>query len=399
MRCWQCRVVMYSSLMALTVAGCGSSNAPVPRGEVERSDSAGVLLLTLLGDVRGFTSPRLDLQKEYEVGEESGTELYRVHAASFLPSGELVIANAGVPEVLVVDDGEVLTRFGRRGEGPGEFVIISSIHTPSSGRIVTYDHAQGRLTEFDRFGSVLSTRKMAESSRVADLQPLTLSSEGTVLAIYTDSRFFRRGEVYRDTTPLFRFEEGNPVPDTLARWGMQVWSFGSSRMGATRAQVPYSPTLLYSGSPDRIALADSHQPAVAVYDADRGLTAFLRWETVLTPVSDRDVARWNEERFGDLPENMPDDVVRNLTAVKPYQTHPVNRGIHVSDRGDIWIAPAVLEGRNRQTWIIFDREGEPQGSVRLTNSAEVLASTGDRIAVLTKDDLDVEIVTVYRIAR
>jgi len=240
---------------------------------------------------------------------------------------------------------------------------------------------------------------MTEPSPAADLQPLTLSSEGTVLAIYTDNRFFRGGEVYRDTTPLFRFKEGDPVPDTLSRWGMQMWSFGSSGMGATRVQVPYSPTLLHSGSLHRIALADSHEPAVSVYNSDGGLTTFLRWETVFTGVSERDVAQWNEERWGDLPENMPDDVVRNLTAVKPYQTHPVNRGIHVSDRGDIWIAPAVLEGRNRQTWIIFDREGEPQGSVRLTNSAEVLASTGDRIAVLTKDDLDVEIVTVYRIAR
>jgi hypothetical protein len=383
------------SVLALIVAtGCYAPDRSNRLPVVQAHDSAGVRLLDLEWDIAEFASPRLALKRQFVVGEREGTELYRVRGASFLDSGELVIANGGVPEVVVVRDGAVVSRFGTRGEGPGEFGVISSVHT-LPGRIVTYDHAQGRLTEFGPSGELRGTRRMTEPNRVADLRPLTLSADGTALAVYTDQRFFRPGEIVTDTTPLLRYRLGDPVPDTLSWWQVRTWSFASSGMGATRAQVPYSPTLLLSGGRTRFALANSHEAVITVFDDHGERITRVRWESESRPVSRDDVSRWNEERWSELPDGFPADVRRGLIEIEPHTVHPVINGIHVGDSGDVWFAPASLGGSRWQTWITVGPEGDPRGGVRLPESATVLATRDGRVAVLAEDAYGVEIVTVY----
>lgn len=389
---------MLGIVAAVTAVACHGSDDTSAPPIVQSEDSSGVRLLRLKGDLTTFASPRVALRREFELGERDGTELYRVIGATFLASGDLAIANAGVPEVVIARDGEVVTRFGSRGEGPGEFGVISSIHTLAGERIIVYDHAQGRLTEFDVAGELHGTRAMTEPSRVADLRPLTLTATGNVVAVYTDQRRFRPGEVVSDTTPLLRYGPGQSSPDTLSRWHVRTWSFGLSGMGATRTEVPYSPTLLSSGAGSGFVMANSHESAVTVCDADGERVRSIRWDAEPRRVSEDDVRRWNEARWSGLPAGLPEEVRQSFMDVEAHPFHPVLNGVHMGEGGDVWLAPAALLDGSRQTWILLGPDGAPRGGVRLTEGSIPLASRDGRVAVMTEDAFGVEIITVSRLS-
>jgi hypothetical protein len=381
----------------VSVLACGSYEA-VPPGKAEVVDSAGVRVVTLAGDLAGYAVPRIGLRRAFRVGREgSGTELYKVSGARFLESDRLVIANAGAPEVIIVDHtGQASHRFGDQGEGPGQFATITSVHVGTGGTIVTYDDRQGRLTEFDSAGHLLSTRRMTDPSPISDLIPLVASMDGVALAVYGDNRSFGKGgTLRRDTTPLLGFDTFSREPDTVSLWPTKLWSFGKVAMGGTRVQVGFGPDLLSAGNAGRAALADSHGTEVFVLDDNGALLMVVRWTEAAIPVTEADLSKWKEEREALLPDHLPKELRAQFLDVPHHDTQPHLRGIAVGQNGVIWIAPTSLGARGKQTWILVDGEGKTIGGVSLPAASRILDATKRWIAVLDRSDLDVEEITVY----
>lgn len=390
------RTLIALAALVSTLA-CGRDEA-VPPANAEVVDSAGVRVVTLGGDLAGYAVPHIGLTRAFRVGGEgSGTELYRVSGARFLESDRLVIANAGAPEVLIVDStGQASHRFGDQGEGPGQFGTITSVHVGTGGTIVTYDDPQGRLSEFDSAGHLLSTRRMTAPNPVSDLIPLVASMDGVVLAVHGDNRMFGKGgTVRRDTTPLLRFDPSSLEPDTVSLWPTKLWSFGQVAMGGTRAQVAFGPDLLSVGNTGRAALADSHGTEVSVLDDDGALLMLVRWNEATMPVTEADLSEWRGEREAELPDDLPKELRAQLLDVPNHDTRPRLRGIAVGQDGVIWIAPTSLEARGQQTWLLVDGDGRTIGGVSLPAAARILDATKRWIAVLERSDLDVEEITVY----
>lgn len=68
---------------------------------------------------------------------EQGIELFNATMALFLDGGGLAVANTGAMEVLLLAaDGSLARRVGGQGEGPGEFVEVTSVVKTPAGFLV-----------------------------------------------------------------------------------------------------------------------------------------------------------------------------------------------------------------------------------------------------------------------
>ena len=383
--------------MALSL-GCTDSPDGAPAWRVVAQDSSGVSVVYMPGEIQTYAKPLLTLETVLRIGEEgSGLDLFRVSGARFLPSGALAIANAGVPELLLVDlDGHLLERIGDRGEGPGQFGTITSLHLGGDGSVVTYDDRQARLTKFDASGEVLETRRMAEPNPIADLIPLSASQTGPVLAVYGDNRVFGRQGTRQDTTPLLRFTPESIRPDTLSLWPMKSWYFSQIGQGVSRVQVPFSPSLLSAGGRNRAALAKTHETKVSVFGENGDLIVSVRWEEEPRSVSNAEYEEWQKERLSGMSEQIPEAVRQGFVEVPHHEAHPVINGLHVDGEGRVWLAPASMLDGEDQTWIRLNPAGLPSGAVVLPSSSKILDAFGERVAVLERDEMDVENIVILR---
>jgi hypothetical protein len=395
--------VKKSITLALGIVGalaCADAGEPAPNDLATVADSAGVVLVELPATLAALAAPDLPGERMYRIGTDSSNlELFRVASARFMADGRLVIADGGSLDfALVGPAGRVETRFGHRGQGPGEFLSISSVHATAAGTILVFDDLLGRLTEFDAAGQVLDTRRRIEPDAGSDVVPLIASVSGPLVGVYADNRVFPKGvTVFRDTTPLLRYPARAMRPDTLALWPTKVWSLSDVGIGGLRVEVAFAPDLLSFGQADRFALADTHEPRVSVRDEQGNPTMEVRWREVAAPVTEAELERFRAERDDQLPDNLPDAVRSGYVQVPSHDTRPVLNGVALDRDGGLWIAPASLSTSAIQTWLAVDRRGSVLGKVRLPASSRILDVREGWIAAWDRDEYDRETVTVYRV--
>lgn len=107
-----------------------------------------------------------------EIGTVDGDPRYVFEdIVSVLPvaGGGIAVSDAGSSEITLYDpDGAFVSRWGGRGEGPGEFTALSRLHPWTADSILALDALSGRVTIFDATGTF---------GRVAD--PIQLSRDST----------------------------------------------------------------------------------------------------------------------------------------------------------------------------------------------------------------------------
>lgn len=127
-------ITVITTVVAL--AACGEPQAPVEGNAVPV-----------------LTSGAPDL----EIGVLEGDEHYTFQDVTGLlplPSGGVVVADGGASELtLYAPDGTFVRRWGGRGEGPGEFRMLSRVYPWPGDSVAALEGTTGRLSVFDSAGS------------------------------------------------------------------------------------------------------------------------------------------------------------------------------------------------------------------------------------------------------
>jgi hypothetical protein len=75
---------------------------------------------------------------------------------------------------------------------------------------------------------------------------------------------------------------------------------------------------------------------------------------------------------------------------------PVIRRLVVGDSGELW----VQGWADASLWLVVDVEAAViRARVRLPRDREIVAASGDRVVVLSRDDFGVEMLSIYRLRR
>ncbi len=116
-------------------------------------------------------------------------------------------------------------------------------------------------------------------------------------------------------------------------------------------------------------------------------------------VTDADVQRWREEKLLSLSPGAPEGVRRVFEDVPHRATFPAFDALLVDDAGRVWIGAYARPGQAERDWLVVSPSGSAEGTLTLPGGAVALDASGDRIALLMRNDLDEEYVAVLRIIR
>lgn len=379
-----------TALVLLSVLlGAGTSAGFQQDGAVHDSSGVRVVALPTEGPAAGAADTTIELYRT--LGE---LDLYRVSGAVFLPDGGLAIANGGAHEIIFLDpEGEPVRRYGREGQGPGEFASIRAIGLTADGVLWAYDDRLGRLTMVPDPGEEPRTRPLRPADRVTSLEPLLVDPEGPILAIRGEHRVFRMSGETRDTVPLFLVPPDGAT-DTLGRWpGLEKAFTAIEGGGSAQMRIGFGRDLYTASHTGTAVLGSSDAIDLSVFDDQGELTMKIVGDSPSVPVSESAADAWRRERAEGLSE-YPRAAAAYLGA-RVSETYPAFDGLAMDERERVWIALHPT-GQPTRTWWVVGPDG-PEATVVGPADGTLLAAMEDRIAVLRRSDFDEEYLVVFRI--
>lgn len=403
------RIVPIALLAVLASCGGDDGSATDRAAEPVVRDSAGIRIVE--SSPEGLPVWTLSPDPVLSIGALDGSDaetLYQVTDVDRLASGAWLVANGSTEEVRVFDaDGGHVRTIGRRGEGPGEFVSLSSLFVLPGDSVAVHDAGQRRVSVFDTAGTM---------HRELTFEALP---EGTV-------------------TPFGRLDGGEWG---VRRSGRSIESGGSGRGGPTRnfelhavaapagtgpavfAEIPGSPgwvvatptfTALRSlpfgaGNAmevvgDRFVGGLAEDPEVRLWDA--GGVEVERWRILeaARPVTDQ---AWNalrireeeamSETAGDIPAELVEAYADFWDEVERPEFEPYWGRVRTSTVGEVWLSEHVHQPDEPRRWRVLDASGTLSRVVHVPEGFELHWIGDDLVAGVVTDEFDVEYVHVHRL--
>ena len=327
------------------------------------------------------------------LGEAAPDEFGTVSSAILGPEDRLYVADQMNHEIRVFDlDGNLVTRFGREGQGPGEFLDISSLGWLGD-TLTVLDYQNGRIGMTDPGGRWLGQRNLAAglSGSPADLRFFPagpaetyvvslIPDEGEISIVYI--RHTLEGEP--DTIP-FPGQDEDPTNYILC-------DHPSGRF--SMFEIPFFPgRLQHPSRGGDLATAWSADYRVAILDAAGDTVRVIERETEPVPVTEEEWEAGLTE-YRDYVDEYGAGGCEPRSPDRP-QFKPLMAEIFIDYVGRMWVEAERPEGR---TWEIFDPEGRLIGRMPAIASIDRAAPYfgQDLLAVVSQDSLEIPIVEVYR---
>jgi hypothetical protein len=389
--------------------------------------------------------PPLSLENDLRIGSRDDPDLgfTRPIGVDVDADGNVYVAEASTMEIRVYSpDGGILRRFGRRGDGPGEF---QGIRFGVKGDTVwVFDMMAQRITLFDRQGKLLSARRITPVTMtlpprgVGYVLPWRMRSDGLFTSSLSMISFVRGTPEASvpDSVPVPRvlFDANGTVVDTVG-WDEKppprMWqppgasSYRSQlvRVGDRQYMVPSPPpaTPVWLSLDDgeiRVTAPIPESPDQGIVDVTRvGLSRDTVYDRHLTfkpiPYSSAELdsiaalyarsggfgAPLTGVVGGSGPQT-PDDVEALRKAFRDAMEFPdFHPGIQypwLDQDNRVWLRLDRVTGARSSRWVILDTGGEPLGAVDLPATARILWSRGDAFWAVIPDEMDVPWLVRYR---
>ncbi len=379
--------------------------------------SAGEVVRTTVGDTlvvknippEGPAPVAFHLEQNLVIGTlgEDADDPYALTHISDLavdPGGRILVGSTQDAEVRIFDSGGIfVTRFGRAGQGPGEFgssnglMLTMSILPLEDGRIAVVD-PPGEIEVFDSYGAFqeqvnLRHLDLREHSDGRVASPLAwLSATGSLVIPWTSSHI-EEGRADR----RLLLADSSPAP---VRWLPPVREpigFFSTPTGGVG--LPFGASLYFASTGDRFVLwgaSDAYTMTRHDIAADRWLRFTLVREPV--PVSAGEMHDAVEAVLGRMPQRIRDRLGGVLKSAQKPDHRPFFRSLMGDDRGRVWVWRYGPSLAGLQTYDVFDSDGVWLGAVE---SEEGLAFVrGNHVYCRSQQDPDgFPIVIRYRLVR
>lgn len=399
---------MGNRLAPLTIAAaissaCSPADNPLPATST-RLDSAGVEIVTSYRPAADDSVVDLTAaQPAWTFGDGADPPTPLSGVRGMIPFGDTVvaIANGDLNEILVVHrSGDLVRRFGHRGEGPGEYGFMGYPWLAAPDTIVVFDPALRRVTLTHISGAV------------ARIDPLMPAAQQAPVDIVTTMAWGRFSDGSYLIVPNQRLPPDGGVPGLSIRT-MTRYDPTTERLH-TIARLPYVEA--DAGRTGRAALFVFAPIAMHLPDGDRLITGIpTSFEYEVRNLSGdllRKVRRsWNRievterhmeaHRAGTRQRDGESGGERQerLAAMRYREYFPAyERYGLVAREGNVWIPHYPLPGDVSDRWTVFDSTGIWIWDVIVPRSARVRAVAGDEVFAVRTDTLGIESIVVYKLS-
>ncbi len=394
-------------VLAVLATSCADENEPRPSvPTATMRDSAGVSIVenAPLAEM-GLLSWSLADTPTTQVGELEGSEayqLFRVADAHLRTDGSIVIADGGSQQIRVFDrNGEHVASWGQRGEGPGEFTLLTQIDAWPGDSLIAWDGRLRRLSVLDHDGALGRTLTLQARENMSSFGPVHVLSSGSVIATGTalDLEEPQDGMIRPPITAAYLDDRGETVVSFGLHPGSEAYLRSNGEMIAiTRAPIQRSSHTAVWGA--RLVIAPTDAYSLPVFDDDGALTSVVRVRGELRPVTQQDIDR----EINALVERTPEaQQARRRAAFEgvPFPTEfPAFGSLETDADGNLWVQdfrPPSQEGPDM--WTIFGPDGQALGRFETPENLTIYEIGADYVLGRTTDQLDVERVVLLGFER
>ncbi len=330
-------------------------------------------------------------------------QLFQVSGARRLADGRIAVVDGGSAEVRVYDRrGALVHAHGRKGEGPGEYQSPRLAGVLGPDTLVVYDSRLRRVSLLNPDAGFVRSFLVGTEGGGFPLA-IGVTDEGG-LAIgggmfFSSDQGFPSGRVRPNSRYVILSPDGSirgdfgdvPAADMFARSSGGMFQAASLPFGRrTAAAVGHDAFWLGTGDAwevrgytldaELVRIVRFVRPQPRVTDALRN--AYLAEQ--LADVDDAGEARQLRERHAAMP---------SPELVPPYEHFAVDAVEH------LWIGEYLLPDQVARTYTIVDPEGRATGRLTMPERTLPLDIGTDYVLGLTRDELDVERLTLWRLER
>ena len=415
------RRLRFSAALAIFGVAC---DQPPPEPEASRVtvwDSAGIEIVENHAPESGDSAFwSVDPEPAFVIGGSAVVDtqddpshlVWQVQGLARLSDGRVLVHSAGEEAVFLFEPtGELVTRIGRKGQGPGEFVRPQHIQVLPGDTIAVWDYGFTRVNHFDPTGTFVGARQLDVATVLAITRTATeYSPESVSIPLPDGSYVVQRG--LHDFVPPDPGEiQRRPVEYLRIDTDYALHSFGwwrwRERLGSTHPlsypwpPFPVVPLVAAGGDPLSVHVADGEWYGIHQFAPDGTLRRIIRRDTDPVPITPEELSEWKRSTIDGYPGfgwsesdfGWP-EWERSLASAPPRQFHPAIRWLVVDTEGFLWVWGPGDSGAD-----VFDDGGRWLGSVEGV-PADVRWIDEEMILVLRSDpDTGVQRVEGYRLRR
>lgn len=351
------------------------------------------------------TQPRLSL------GVSSGDtiqEFFQIRTPFLLPGDRLAVPLSGSSEIRVFGpDGEFIRSLGRAGEGPGEFVDLTSAWLRGD-TIEALDADLMRITRFIPDGSTEVIR--LEATRRGETAPPGAIPNGWVTVGWAGL-----AESGRDLWAVQLFARDGTLTGEIAR----IEGMARISVPGLSGPHPLSPRSVVRVARGEVYWAETLTPRIQVLGPTGGVKREITWDTpdLISPRTALSLIRDSARARGDpsAPETMSERLLRTdeipekvsvfwdfmvdelgFTWIRPYEPTKHSFSLVRFYGGGYVVGSSGRGGR----WRVFSPEGVEVGSIKVPEGLAVTQITRDAVVGIRIDPtLGFESVHVHSLER
>jgi len=397
------------------MVGCGredpaTDQAPTPASGFSPRDSAGILIsVTPGGEARAPIGWTVDSLPELVIGaaDDPSQGLYRVQGLDGLPGGGVVVVDAGSRELRFFDSlGQLESRVGRKGEGPGEFDDPVLVPMTGVDSLLLWDNRLLRFQVFSRDGRDHRTVLLRERWPAGGRAPIgAIGLHQMLVRRYEATWFVPASEqttgAKRDTVDYIWYD-----PATGAETAIASVLVTRTFVYKSRGRPPVSDMIPFAANPsaavtsDGMVLANGPISEARDFDPEGRLRRIFRVEEQSRPITSEMVDAFIAERLSGTPSGSSRDFLREFLSAMPIpDSLPAFEELLVDSQGWLWAETYDRDPYNPGSWMIFDRDGRARGTIQTPPGLQVKKIGDDFILGIWVDDLGVEYVRRYRLRR
>ena len=340
------------------------------------------------------------------IGEVSGDPDYlleRVSHALRLQDGTIVIADRGPTELRLFDAAGVFIRsLGGRGEGPGEFAMLSEVWARGD-TVLASDGFQSRISVFGRGGNVLETIRVEVAQGRGYRTPHTQFGDGAILVLNAPSGGVGIGG--GDVIPgavwrLDRYSRAGRFMNEISsvqespRWEHGIYELPPG------LYLPFSLGLpLYAASGDHVYTAGVTEAGIQRWKSDGELSHVVRWPIRERRVSSQDRRRWREANSTAPEGYSPAAWARYVREIPFPERMPLFERLLVDEQGNVWAKRFSPSWEGDSSWYVFDGQGAWLGEVSTPPGLQIFEIGADYVLGLRRDELGVPFVVLFPLDR
>jgi hypothetical protein len=382
------------------VLACGNA-APNSADLFSEQDSAGIRIAsTVASEAQRPLDWVVSEAPQLQIGSESAGDDYvfhRIAGSGAFSDGRIVVVDGGSLQLRVFDrDGVILSKFGRRGSGPGEFRSMRLLSSSASDTAFVHDISQRRLTYYAVDSGEFGTMTLAVGAR-----GIGITDGGVVLA---DQTIMFRNTAGPSSTPVTYLMQGRGTQavDTIGTFqGAQTYTTLDLGELPWLLTLPFTASSTAAAAGSRIYLYDGTSSDIRVYSSEAALTGLFRITGAKREVTRQQHQAYLEQqvrRIAPDPKNEP-LLRRVFGSLDIPEEAAMFRRLIIDETGMLW-AETVNEDRDApSTWMVFAVSGRVLGTVNVPRSLDVHYIGIDHVLGRCRDAHDVEHVCKHELRR